>query len=206
MTIGDIKAILNGTGGPLDVDGIALIRSRVLHSPHATVRDATAQTAPPGHTPIGAGPRVIERRLALARTVQSCRGHTSSFPAPAALWARASSSGVRVGRLRVAVTEWRRACGPRLGDLGGKAQVPQDALRHGRLVDQRDQPQPPTATRARQDVEAKRPAHQIGPTRARPVVGRLWRVHRSLSGSRSLLRATSARSRARPHRGRPQPR
>ena len=45
------------------------------------------------------------------------------------------------GRLRVAVAEWRRACGPRFGDLGGETQVPQDALRHGRL-DERDRARP----------------------------------------------------------------
>jgi hypothetical protein len=41
--------------------------------------------------------------------------------------------------------------------------VSQDSRDHRRLVNQRHEAQPPTAARTGQDVDAKRPAHQLGP-------------------------------------------
>jgi hypothetical protein len=57
-------------------------------------------------------------------------------------------------QLRGVVAEWRRAGGPCLGHLGRETEVAHDALRHGRLVEERDQAKPPTAARVRQHVEA----------------------------------------------------
>ena len=51
----------------------------------------------------------------------------------------------------------------RLGDVGGEPEVSQDSLDHRRLVNQRHEAQPPTAVRTGQDVDAKCPAHQLGP-------------------------------------------
>ena len=51
----------------------------------------------------------------------------------------------------------------------------QDALGHDRRVEERDQAKPATAVGAGQHVEAKGPAHQVGPSRARAVVGWRWR-------------------------------
>ena len=51
----------------------------------------------------------------------------------------------------------------RLGDIGGEPEVSQDSLDHRRLVNQRHEAQSPTAARTGHDVDAKRPAHQLGP-------------------------------------------
>jgi hypothetical protein len=47
--------------------------------------------------------------------------------------------------------------------VGGEPDVSQDSLDHRRLVNQRHEAQPPTAARTGQDVDAKCPAHQLGP-------------------------------------------
>jgi hypothetical protein len=50
-----------------------------------------------------------------------------------------------------------------LGDFRRQAEVSQDPVHHGRLLNQRDEAQSPTATRTGRDVDAKCPAHQLGP-------------------------------------------
>jgi hypothetical protein len=67
----------------------------------------------------------------------------------------------------VKAERWR-PCGARLGYVGGEPKVPQDSLDHGRLFNQRDQPQPPTAAWTRPDIDAERPAHQLRPTGTQP--------------------------------------
>src|SRR5580704_8854586 len=54
-------------------------------------------------------------------------------------------------------------CGARLWNVGREPKVSQDALDHRGLVNQRHEPQPRAAARTGQDVDAKRPAHQLGP-------------------------------------------
>jgi hypothetical protein len=56
----------------------------------------------------------------------------------------------------------RRTGRPRLGHLRRQAEVSQDS-HHGRLFNQRHKAQPPAAPRARQNVEPKRPPHELGP-------------------------------------------
>lgn len=47
--------------------------------------------------------------------------------------------------------------------LGGKTQMAEDAPNHVRILDERDERQPIAAPRARQDVEAEAPLHQLDP-------------------------------------------
>ena len=57
----------------------------------------------------------------------------------------------------------RRARGPRLREIGGETEVPQDSFYRARMFNEREEPQPPATTGTLQDVESKRPSHQIGP-------------------------------------------
>ena len=57
----------------------------------------------------------------------------------------------------------RRSRGPWLGEIGGETEVPQDSFHRARTFNECEEPQPPATTGALQDVESKRPSHQIGP-------------------------------------------
>ena len=81
----------------------------------------------------------------------------------------------------------------------------QDALDDRRLVNQRHEAQPPTATRTGQDVEAKRPPHQLGPpdTRQPGSAVRSSRSHLPPRKHRLRLRSPE-RSRLATPRARPE--
>jgi len=70
-----------------------------------------------------------------------------------------------VGRVmaRRSSEERRRACRPRLGDLGRQVQVLQHAANDGGVVDERDEPESPPAAGTGQHIQAQAPAHQLRP-------------------------------------------
>ena len=61
--------------------------------------------------------------------------------------------------------------------VGGQAQVPQNPPRHGRRLDQCDEPQSTATAGARQQVDLERAAHHVGPRRSadRRATGRTGR-------------------------------
>ena len=88
------------------------------------------------------------------------RGDARSAPhADTPLRATPSAGGVEFGSALGLILgfDWPgwRSRWPRLGDFGGQTEVSQDALHHRRLLDQRDEPQPPVAAGTRQDIESR---------------------------------------------------
>jgi len=57
----------------------------------------------------------------------------------------------------------RRSRGPRLREIRGQTEVPQDPFHRAGVFNKRDEPQPPATTGALKHIEAKRPSHQIRP-------------------------------------------
>jgi len=66
----------------------------------------------------------------------------------------------KVGRLDAM---GRRSRGPRLREIRGQPEVPQDPLHRVGVFNQREEPQPPAAAGALKHIDPKRPSHQIGP-------------------------------------------
>ena len=64
---------------------------------------------------------------------------------------------------RAGLEQGRRPPRTRRRELGGQVQLAQNALDHRRLFDQRDQPEAPATAGTGQDVNTKRPAHQVRP-------------------------------------------
>jgi len=98
--------------------------------------------------------------VGFARTVLHDAGRPPARPRPTASSNRASLGARGRGWPRVA--EWWRQCGPRRGHLGGKTEVPQDALRHGGLPDERDQPPRPDRAPCGPACAAEREANEYG--------------------------------------------
>jgi hypothetical protein len=90
-----------------------------------------------------------------------------SAPVPPFTRREASPGGVEFGSaLKLDISRSSGWGGARAGRARGvrrQAEVSQDPPDHERLVNQRHESQPRTATRTGQDVEAKRPPHQLSP-------------------------------------------
>src|SRR5712692_847337 len=107
-----------------------------------------------------------------------CGGRILAAGVPPARWRpghRSGTSGARVEhRGAIVLTrrvedvrgDRRRAGGTRRGNRGRYAEMTEEALDHGRLVDERDQAQSAATPGTGQHVKAERSSHQLCPTLA----------------------------------------
>ena len=97
--------------------------------------------------------------------------------------------------VKVAILDATGRCsgGPRLGEIRGQTETPDDSFHRTGLFDERKKPQPAATARTLEHVEPKRPSHQIGPENApgRCGDGRSLRsssaVHGTVPGVRRAL-------------------
>ena len=73
------------------------------------------------------------------------------------------------------------------GGVGRQAEVAQDALHNGRVLDRRDETEP-TAAGARENVDLKNPAQQVGPRERATTRRRGRRRRRGVGGTRARAR------------------
>ena len=105
-----------------------------------------------------------------------------------------------LGRSAVASRVTRRwgARRTRARDLVWQAEVTQDAADDGRLLDERDEPEPPAAPRTGQHVEPEGPLHQRGPLSPAPAIGALGSSRRAKPLVLDARRCTIVRVGSRP--------
>ena len=148
LTIGNIRRV-----SPLN--GMSVIRPAPL---------ATARMSAPSRADCDRRPTVCQTRRPRAACGRAPQAHLrpTDVQTVARSRTRVEHRGLvaptsRAGNAR---EPRRRTGGTRRGRLGRQAEMPEDAIDHGRLLDERDQTQAAATPRTRQNVDPKRSGHE----------------------------------------------